>query len=160
MAYSFCKIMKNLITAIFSVFASLQVFGDVIDFEARDPITPFPHIIGDLESQTGKTDNESVNCLLTSGNLNAKSVFVSGTLTVGNGFIDPDRGVHLVAFHVDGTTHHSVVSVEIAGREKDGGVQYEFKIGGELTKTAKLYLFTKEKGMMVLKLETLPVVKK
>ena len=152
--------MKNLLTALFLVVGSLQIFGDVIDFDAPDPIAPFPHIIGDRDSQNGKTDNESVNCLLTSGNLDAKSVFVSGTLTVSKELIDPERGVHLVVFHVDGTTHHTVASLEIAGREKKDGVQYEFKIGGELTKTAKLYLFTKDAGMMVLELKALPIIKK
>jgi hypothetical protein len=152
--------MKNLLTAILLLVGSLRICGDVIDFEARDQITPFPHIIGDLKSQNGKTDCDSVHCLLTSGNLNAKSVFVTGTLTVSKGLIDPERGVHLTAFDIDGNTQHTVASWEIAGHEKNGEVQYEFRIGGELTKTAKLYLFTKKEGMMVLELKTLPIIKK
>lgn len=152
--------MKILITAIFFVVGSFQIFGDVIDFEPQAPLTTFPRITGDLESRNGKTDNDAVNCLLTSGDLNAKSVFVSGILTVTKGFIDPERGVHLVAFHVDGTTNYTIAAVEIAGREKDNSVQYEFKIGGELTKTAKIYLFSKDVGMMVLQLKTLPIIKK
>ena len=152
--------MKTFLIAIVLLVGSLRLFGDVIDFDARDPITPFPHIIGDLESQTGKTDLESVNCLITSGNPDAKSVFVTGILTVSNGLINPDRGVHLVAFHVEGNRHSTVASWEIAGREKNGDIQYEFHLGGELTKTAKIYLFTKDKGMMVLELKTLPIIKK
>lgn len=152
--------MKNLITAIFFVVGSLQIFGDVIDFEARDQLTPFPHIIGDLESKNGKTDCESVHCLLTSGNQNSKSVFVTGMLTVNKKLIDPERGVHLTAFNVDGNTHQIVASWEIAGREKNGDVHYEFRIRDELTNEAKLYIFTKEEGMKVLKLKTLPILKK
>jgi hypothetical protein len=149
--------MKILILATLLIIGSPLGFADVIDFEERELLKPFPRITGDSESVEGKTDNESVRCLLTTGNINAEFVSVTGTMTVRDGLIDPERGVHLTAFHINGNTQHTVASWEIAGREKNGEVQYEFRIGGDLTKTASLYLFTKEGGMMVLELKTLPI---
>ena len=103
-------------------------------------------------SQTGKTNQNAVRCILRKDKLNSGSV--EGELIVDKTFLDLNLGVNLAVLNTKGNL---VASWGVEGREIDGKIHYYFSIQQEFIKSSMFSLFTKKHGMMELNLGTLPI---
>lgn len=106
-----------------------------------------PQITGDQKSQTGETDQNTIQCFLRDDG--KESAAISGDLLIDKAFLDHDFGVILSAADGKGRV---VCSSAIQGREKNGTVHFHFTLARELVGTTKFWIFTKDQNQPVMEL--------
>lgn len=133
------------------ILPSLFFFAGLIAITSASHVTP--KIKGDPSSETGKTDNPAVRCILKE-NWNPDHT-VRGELIVDKKFVSAKFGPNLAAWKDD----ELVFSLGIEGREKDGKIHYYFMINRSLLNSARFDFFTNDDGMFELHLSTVRVLK-
>ena len=113
-----------------------------------------PEIKGISGSKEGQTDHKEVFCVLKKDTSIPNAI--SGELIIDKSFIELDLGLTLAVWNSDANL---IASWGIQGREKNGKIHYYFLLQSELLESAKFSIFTKNEGMMDLRLSTVSIQK-